>query len=219
MALAVVNLAALVLCLTSYPRLRGATIAASTVSFVAAIAVCQLVFLEHGRSVRPSSLLLFYLLACVICEGVLLKSFYHGRVDSVSGPVLTAAFGLKLVLLAVESRSKKSYLREPYKDLPELETISDLNRIALFWVNHLILLGNRKLLSFPDLPSLDRPLTSERLRERLGTAWEKTSRQRVLSHTHGWKILTPEKESRNHPRMPLPPGPCSVHGFGVSRAI
>ena len=165
-------------------------------SFVAAIALCQLTFLEHGRSVRPSSLLLFYLLASVICEGVLLKTFYQDRVDPVAGPALTAAFGLKLVLLAVESRSKRSYLREPFKDLPALETIGDLNKIVLFWVNDLILLGNRKLLAFPDLPNLDRPLTSKRLRERLGTAWKKTSRHHALSRFHEGKYSHPERKAR-----------------------
>ncbi|RDW87858.1 hypothetical protein BP5796_03552 [Coleophoma crateriformis] len=173
-AIAAVELAVLVLCLTSAPRPDGPSIAANAISFVAALAVCQLSFLEHGRSVKPSSLLIFYLLASVICEGVSIQSFYLDLGSSATPLVLTAAFGLKFVFLILESISKRSYLRDPYKELPVEQTVSDLNRAFLIWVNDLILLGNSKILTYNDLPSLDEKLTSRKLRVRMQDVWEKT---------------------------------------------
>jgi ATP-binding cassette subfamily C (CFTR/MRP) protein 1 len=174
-AIAAVELAALILCLTATPRPGGPLIAASSVSFMAALAVCQLSFLEHGRSVKPSILLILYLLASFMCKGVLLTSFNLTHGNPVTPPVLAAAFGLKFLLLIFESVNKRSYLREPYKQLPVEQTVSDLNRAFLFWVNDLILLGNSKLLTYSDLPSLDYGLKSRDLRVRMRDAWDKTS--------------------------------------------
>lgn len=175
-AIAVAELAALVLCLIFTPRPDGPSITANVVSLVAALAVCQLSFFEHGRSVKPSTLLIFYLLASVICEGVLLGSFYLNHGNHAAPLVLIVAFGFKFLLLILESINKRSYLREPYKELPVEQTVSDLNRTFLFWVNDLILLGNSKLLTYHDLPGLNDGLKSGDLRMRMGDAWDKTSK-------------------------------------------
>ncbi|KAI3325328.1 ABC transporter [Xylariaceae sp. AK1471] len=179
-AIAGVKLAALLLCLTSTPRPNGLSIAFHVVPFLAALTVCQLSFFEHGRSVKPSTLLILYLLASVTCEGVLLRSIYliHGG-SSVTPVVHAAAFGLELLLLVLESRNKRGYLRELYKELPLEQTCGDLNRAFLVWVNHLILLGNSKLLIYPDLPSLDDGLKSRSLRVRMEDVWEKTGKHGI----------------------------------------
>jgi hypothetical protein len=177
--IAAVELATLILCLKSSPRPDGTSIAINVVSFVAALAVCQLSFLEHGRSVKPSTLLVFYLLASVICEGIFLRSFYLIYGNSAAPAVLTAKVGLKFLLLILESISKRSYLREPYKELPTEQTVSDLNRAFLFWVNNLILLGNSKQLTSSDLPILDEKLKSIALRVRMEDVWSKTSEYQI----------------------------------------
>lgn len=173
-AIAAVELAALVLCLTSTPRPNGPSIAAHVVSFVAALSLCQLSILEHGRSVKPSALLIFYLLASAICEGIVMPSFYLNHGNSAAAPVCTVAFCLRFLLLILETINKRSYLREPYTEWPVEQTVSDLNRAFLFWVNDLILSGNSKLLTSPDLPSLDDGLKSRDLRVRMDDAWGKT---------------------------------------------
>jgi ATP-binding cassette subfamily C (CFTR/MRP) protein 1 len=172
-AIAAVQLASLVLCLTSTKRPDGPSIAANAISFVAALAVCQLSFLEHGRSVKPSTLLIFYFLVSVLCEGILLRPLYLE--SSAALPILTAACGLKFVFLIIESINKRSYLREPYKELAVEQTVSDLNRAVLFWINDLILLGNSKLLTVSDVPSLDDSLKSRAIRVRMQEVWAKTS--------------------------------------------
>ena len=174
LAIAAVQLVALVLCLTSIPRPDGLSITANTVSFAAALLVCQLSFFEHGRSVKPSTLLILYLLASVICEGVLLRSLYLDYDDSAILATAIAALGLKCLLLILESTNKRSYLREPYTDLPIEQTVSVINQAFLFWINDLILLGNYKMLTYADLPSLDHGLESKDLRVRIEDAWDET---------------------------------------------
>ncbi|KAE9374390.1 putative multidrug resistance protein [Stipitochalara longipes BDJ] len=184
-----VELVALVLCLTSSPSPDRTSIATNIVSFVAALAVCQLSFFEHGRSVKPSSLLIFYLLASVICGGALLRSFYLIHRNSTTPVVLTAIIGLKSLLLVLESISKQSYLREPYKELPTEQTVSDLNRAFLFWVNDLILLGNSKLLTYSDLPGLDDTLKSRALRLRMEDVWDKTTKPEPEEESEGAGVV------------------------------
>lgn len=175
-AIASVELAALVLSSTFTPRPDGLLIATNVISFVAALAVCPLSFFEHGRTVKPSTLLIFYLLASVICNGILLQSSYLQYANTTVLPILILKVGLKFLFLIVESTSKRSYLREPYRELPVEQTVSVLNRAFLFWVNDLILLGSSKLLTYSDLPSLDDGLKSRDLRARMEDAWDKTSK-------------------------------------------
>jgi ATP-binding cassette subfamily C (CFTR/MRP) protein 1 len=109
------------------PEPNAPSIAANVVSFVAALAICQLYFIEHGRSVKPSTLLIFYMLASIICEGVLLRSFYVNHGNFATPLVLTATFDLKLLYLILESINEPSYLREPYKEFAVEQTVSDIN--------------------------------------------------------------------------------------------
>jgi ATP-binding cassette subfamily C (CFTR/MRP) protein 1 len=174
-----VELSALVLNLTYNPHPDGPSIAINTVSFLAALAVCLLSFFEHGRSVKPSTLLIFYLLTSIIWEGVPLGTFYLNHGISATPPLFTTAFGLKFIFLILESINKRSYLREPYRELPVEQTASGLNQAFLFWVNDLILLGNSKLLIYHDIPSLADGLKSRELRLRMEDAWDKTSKQLI----------------------------------------
>lgn len=144
------------------------------VEFVASIAVCLLSFFEHGRSVKPSSLLSLYLLVSVPCDAIGLWSLYQSHGHSPRISLLATALAVKFLLLVLESSTKRRYLREPYRDLPLEQTIGVINRAFLFWVNAEIMKGNSKMLSVPDLPDLDEPLKSKELRARMELAWEKT---------------------------------------------
>lgn len=131
-------------------------------------------FFEHGRSVRPSTILTLYLLAAVLCDGINLSTLYQNHGYSPLIGLLAAVVGLKFLLLVVETQSKQAYLREPYKAMPVEQLVSTLSGVFLFWINGEILKGYSKLLSVSDLPALDDGLRSRHLRERMVAAWEKT---------------------------------------------
>ncbi|KAG9247609.1 putative multidrug resistance protein [Calycina marina] len=93
---------------------------------------------------------------------------------------------LKVILLIFESRTKRTYLRDPYKDLPVEQTVSDLNRAFLVWVTDLIKFGNSTLLTNDDLPELDEKLSSRGVRLRMEDIWAQTARPEV---SEGGKVL------------------------------
>lgn len=146
----------------------------SVAAFVASLAICVLSFIEHGRSVKPSTLLTVYLTVSVLVDGVGLWSIYLDRVRFMTVLPQVAVLTLTFILLVVESWSKRSYLRKPYCDLPVERTAGEINRALLLWINSEIRRGNSKLLSVSDLPSLDLPLESREMRERMVAVWEKT---------------------------------------------
>jgi hypothetical protein len=175
-ALVALEITALVFC-SALANQDESVIVERVVSLVAALALCPLSFLEHGRATKPSTLLIFYLLSSVLIEGARLLSssfLHHGEI--VITAVLTAAVGVKLLLLILELRSKRSYLREPYRDLSVEQTSSVLGRAFLIWLNGFIFLGNTKLLNHSDLPGLDDKLQSRSLRVKMEEIWDKMGR-------------------------------------------
>ncbi|KAH8194638.1 hypothetical protein TruAng_011196 [Truncatella angustata] len=188
-AIAAVELASTVLCLTSSACPSGISIAANVITLVAALAVCHLSFNEHGRSVKPSTILMLYLLASVICEGTLLGLSDLGLWATGTTLVPVLSFSLKLIFLIIESINKRSYLREPYKELPVEQTVSDLNRAFLFWINDLILLGNSKLLKYSDIPGLHEALKSKGIRARIENVWDKTTKPDNQEGSEGGGVL------------------------------
>lgn len=138
---------------------------------MASLLLCVLSFFEHGRSITPSTVLIIYLFASVICQPLELQQDL-----SVSLPTFCVGFGLKLALLVTESRSKSRYLRKPYSELPPEQTCNSINRAFLFWINNLIMLGNSKVLTQSDLPNLYDDLRSRYLRERMEQSWYQASK-------------------------------------------
>jgi ATP-binding cassette, subfamily C (CFTR/MRP), member 1 len=113
----------------------------------------------------------------MLIEGaILLRSnpLHHGETGIMA--VFTATFGVKLLLLIIELRSKRGYLREPYRGLSVEQTSSVLGRAFLIWVNDFIFLGSTKLLNRSDLPALDDKLQSRSLRLRMEEIWDRTGR-------------------------------------------
>lgn len=159
-------------------------------TFVASLTVCLLSFREHGRSVKPSTLLTLYLVASIICDSINLASIYQGHAETRTLALLTASSGLKAILLILECLNKRSYLREPYKTLPLEQTAADLNRVFLFWMNGQIWQGHIKLLSVADLPTLDYDIKSRGLRTRMIEAWDKTGTRLPSRKTDLCSILS-----------------------------
>ncbi|KAI4597331.1 hypothetical protein KJ359_004437 [Pestalotiopsis sp. 9143b] len=113
----------------------------------------------------------------------------HGKFGT-STILATTSLVLRLVLLILESRTKQGYLRDPYKALPTEQTVSNLNRAFLFWVNDVILLGNYKLLLYHDLPALDDKLQSRRLRIQVEGLWGKIGKSDLKNASgHGGALL------------------------------
>jgi len=123
---------------------------------------------EHKWSVRPSDTLVLYLVMSVMSDAVWLTlPSYLDKSASIGLQLF-----LKLALLILESRSKRSALLESYKDLPPEECAGILSRTFFWWITGLLSKGYRENLSGRDgLPAIDPVLSSGTLREKAITSW------------------------------------------------
>lgn len=117
-------------------------------------------FIEHMRSVRPSTLLIVYLGASIASDLLRVRVLFIFPHTHVFGRVLPASFFTRTMIFALEIIEKRSLLLDQWKDVSAEATGSVLNRALFFWLNNLFLRGYRTLLTVETLPSLDGELLS-----------------------------------------------------------
>ncbi|KPM40571.1 hypothetical protein AK830_g5983 [Neonectria ditissima] len=144
-------------------------------SLIACIGLSTLVFLEHMRSVKPADLAVVYVLVSLACSCIELftTAVKRGVLDFPTR-LLAASVCLKLALVVVESRTKKTILRSPQSQLPPEQLAGILSRTFFWWINPILANGNRSLLTQDSLPSLDHELSSKELRHRALQTWDQT---------------------------------------------
>ena len=148
-------------------------IPAVALSLVDALSIAILSTIEHDRSVRPSSLLSIYLLLSTLFDAVQVRTLFIRHYPSTLGALSAATVALKLLLLALETRNKRSYLKEPLRAIPPESTSGVIARTVFWWLNRLFVSGFRKLLTLEDLFPTDKDLSSGGLRRKIGRAWKK----------------------------------------------
>lgn len=153
-----------------------ASVPSAVLSFIDALAIFQLSYVEHTRSVRPSALLNVYLLLSLIFDIAQARTLYLRRDDSVIAAVFTIGIGIKLALLILEAQGKRPFLKAPYRDYPPEATSGIINQSLLWWLNSLFFGGFQKLLSADDLYMIDNELSSERLRNNIQVVWNERCR-------------------------------------------
>jgi hypothetical protein len=149
------------------------------------MAVAVLEIVEHSRIERPSSLISVYLLASVVTDCVQIRSlFLRQHSNSISG-IFTASMTAKLILLLLESQSKRKYLKPKDSGHAPYDITGIFGRSFFWWLNPLFLLGSRNVIKLDDLGPLDEALQSERLLNLMKSAWDKCefSVGTSISHT------------------------------------
>ena len=160
------------------------TLAPQLLSLVAAVVVIVLSPLEHGRNVGPSTLLTTYLLLAtfsdVIQAGLLAVAWNLCNLWGLT----SAIFAIKVVLLALESQTKRSILREPFARLSPEQTAGFLGVAFFWWVNDILKTGYSKVFSLDDIPPLDEALNAMKSREMMQQSWEKRSKYPAPTNLH-----------------------------------
>ncbi|WJG35266.1 P-loop containing nucleoside triphosphate hydrolase protein [Fusarium oxysporum Fo47] len=156
---------------TNIPPKEGHQFAASIASFTATTLLGPLLYMEHMRSVRPADLTVIFLLVSLACDAA--NALQEG-LDTWILPATQLA--LKLLLVATESRSKQGLLKSPYDSQAPEQLAGILSRTFFWWINPILALGNRIMLSGDDLPLIDEQLSSKQLRHRGLKAWDKRAR-------------------------------------------
>jgi ATP-binding cassette subfamily C (CFTR/MRP) protein 1 len=137
------------------------------------LAVVVLSAQSHMRSVRPSSLLSVYLLFSCLFDAVQVRTLFISHADKVIPSLLSLSIALRLVLLTIECRNKRPWLRAQYGTLPPEATAGVVSRSILWWLNSLFLDGTRTLLSQDQLYGLDPDLESRKTSQKLESTFEK----------------------------------------------
>ena len=149
-----------------------ASLAAALLAFAAAVGLWTLSYVEHRKSIRPSSIINAYLLLTLPFDAAQLRTRWLRGEDLAGNGVASAILGVKLLVLIYEATEKRSLLLAPYVD-PSPEATSGLYSRGLFWwLNPLFRLGFRNVVNEDDLFAADEDLLSKSLEIRFGRHWE-----------------------------------------------
>ncbi|TDZ30378.1 ABC transporter atnG [Colletotrichum spinosum] len=146
------------------------------VPIIAAVGLLPLLFLEHGRSVRPSDLAVVYLLVTLVCDSAGLAASHVGSKNLLVLSTGISVPALKLALLLAESQGKQSLLRSPYDQSVPEETAGILSRTFFWWINAILAKGYRMILTGDALPPVDGKLSSGLRRQEALLAWDQRAK-------------------------------------------
>ena len=169
--LVAVQLALLILW-TSH-RFTRASVPAAALSFMASFTVFVLSRLEHGRGIRPSTLLNLYLLTSLLFDAIQVRTLYLRHDDPAILSLVTANVGIKTVLLLLEAKTKRGCLRAPFNKFSPEATSGIFSHSFFWWLNPVLLKGFRTVLTLDDLFTTDQALLSEFLQCDMQTSWDR----------------------------------------------
>ncbi|OAA55691.1 ABC transporter, transmembrane domain, type 1 [Cordyceps fumosorosea ARSEF 2679] len=142
------------------PRLPGTSLPAAALSLLAALLLAALSSLEHARALAPSPALVFFLALTALLDVARLRTFY--LLDrTFSAGALTAGLALRLLLLVLECRGKRTAAAAAS---PE-ELADPISRTMFGWINPLLIMGFRGSIR-GRLGPIDPKLSSTSLTER-----------------------------------------------------
>ncbi|KAL0932221.1 ATP-binding cassette containing protein [Colletotrichum truncatum] len=188
LAVALVALQSIIVATTVLPVFHFNIEFLSTIVTLAAfIGLCPLVFLEHARSIKPSDLVVIYLLVLSAYDSLSFGKAFLANEPRAASSLAASSLCLKLLLLAYESQGKEKLLREPRGQWSPEQLAGVLNRLFFWWINTILRYGNRNILNGDKLPPIDDKLSSDLLRRQALKAWDqrakperKTTLPRVL---------------------------------------
>ncbi|KAI1132171.1 multidrug resistance-like protein [Nemania abortiva] len=156
----------------SLGHIRTVSLAASTVSFLAGLLMTGLSYTEHARSRRPSFILNAYLLASLLLDVAIVRSFWLSGLPNTICSIFSASLALKAVLLVMEAVEKGRFLVIPNSGHRNPELTSGLySRGLVWWMNPLLMDGFHCLLRPEDLYSLDSSMSADVLHKAFWRAW------------------------------------------------
>ncbi|KAG6256393.1 hypothetical protein E4U23_001961 [Claviceps purpurea] len=135
-------------------------------------------YLEHVRSVRPSTILCLYLgISSLLDLASSRTSFFIPGYDVVA-PIHLSSYFVKLVILTTEVVEKRKLLMWHCKNVSPEAAASFYSRVFFVWLNGLLLKGYRTSLTVDTLTPLDQDILGASRPDSLLDRWE-----RVLDFT------------------------------------
>lgn len=138
----------------STPRTRATVPTAIAVVVVSLLLLC-LSHLEHLRSPRPSTIICLFLGFTLLFDLVRLRTLSFLQHNRTVTTTFAVGWLVKTIVLALESTSKKSFLKKPFSNGAPEATSGIYSRSLFWWLNGLLWKGSTTTLSVDDLPDLD----------------------------------------------------------------
>lgn len=160
-------------------------IAADVLSVLDGIALCNLSWLEHSRSARPSSLLGTFLLCTLLFDCARTRTAWRLGNQKL-GSLLVVSDALKSVSLFLEAREKQSSVGEDAKQLGPEDTSGIYSRSFFWWLNSLLRHGFREIFVLDDLF----PIAQDVLSEKCFVSFREGLVYMLVFSTHDQKSLT-----------------------------
>ncbi|KAI8243245.1 ABC transporter atnG [Colletotrichum sp. SAR 10_96] len=205
-------LAAIQILTLGVAAIRGGEVAGDTTIIIASgsLAIASSVLfifvsrIEHRRARAPSAVLQTSLLATIILDTARLPRewtyAYNGGLAIAN--LLTVQLVIRAVLLTAESASKPAFITIPATKATREELSGIFGRSLSLWLNPLFKLGWKKDLVTEDLEPVDEALSSEKLLERLSTAWKNVDQTRTHALSIALlKAYSPELLYTHFPRF------------------
>ncbi|KIE00725.1 ABC transporter, partial [Metarhizium majus ARSEF 297] len=152
-------------------------------------------YLEHVRSVRPSTILCLYLGISCLLDMACARTVFFIPGYHIVAPIHLASYFVKLVLLALETAEKRRLLMLQWRNTSPEATASFYSRVLFVWLNNLFLKGYKTLLTVDTLTPLDQDILDAsrpaKLEERWGKADKsgKTALLWVFIRHYKWDLL------------------------------
>lgn len=149
-------------------------IVSRSAALAASVGLVWLSIAEHKRSIRPSNLIVLYLLLTIVFDTFALTypGFSNVRSGGRNHALLVAEVASRAAMLLLESQDKTSILRSEYGRASPEETAGLISSVLFWWLNGLLSRGNRSILRGSHLPPLDSGLEAEGLRRKILETWE-----------------------------------------------
>ncbi|KAK1544257.1 hypothetical protein CPAR01_04890 [Colletotrichum paranaense] len=185
---------------SSGSRLRAVSIAASCASFAATVMFAGLSYIEHAKSLKPSSILNTYILVSLVLDGAILRTMWLSHLSVAISAVFAASFACKAAIVILEAQEKTRYLvPSPSSSYSPEETSGIYSRGLFWWLTPLLLTGFRRLLKPLDLFVLDGSMSAAALNERFWLHWSKSPPSSVSTGGDG----QPSEASRSSSKYRL----------------
>jgi ATP-binding cassette, subfamily C (CFTR/MRP), member 1 len=156
-----------------------ASLPTAGLALVGSISLLVLSYVEHVYSYRPSTVLNLFLLFSTLFDAARTRTLWLQGHNQASARASLAAVVLKIVILALETAEKRSFLRGPFRTLPPEVTSGIFSRWLFSWQLPLFRMGYSKHLEIEDLFGLDKHLNSQYLQNLLQVEWLQGTRVRV----------------------------------------
>lgn len=157
------------------------TLASSIVSLCTTAAFAAVSDLDHVRSLRPSILTQAYFFFSIFCDIPRIRTQWMLPDNATVAPIFSATFGLKVLLIFIESVHKYSHSTFAGEKISP-EVVQGLFGDTFFtWLNPLFFEGYKRNLTMDDLYPIDKGLAGETLYDRLNSHWLKGWSTRPVS--------------------------------------